>query len=78
MDAEQISFLGAQIEGLRLLLTAHIETTERLLSGSAAATANNAEMKRRACLMVGQIETATALEALLDNLRDRFDMPAND
>ncbi|MBB5987392.1 hypothetical protein [Sphingobium lignivorans] len=69
---------GAMIEGLRLMLMAHIEAVDRQLPGSAQATAQSADVKRRAALQVGQTEAAEALELLLDELRIRAVIPAND
>lgn len=73
-----LTFVAAQGEALRLMLVAHIASVERLLPGSAEATAQNADLKRRAALKLGQVDVASALEAMLDHLRERLALPSND
>lgn len=74
----RLDLIYEQVLGLRGLVMAQIAAVDRILPGSAAATAQGAETMRRAAIHRGEQGLASAIEMLLDELRDRHELPAND
>ena len=71
-------FLNNFMMGVRTMLVAHMEAMEELFPGVAKATAARADMHRRSALHIGEQGWADSIETLQDEIRERFDLPAND
>jgi len=71
-------FLEAQAMAQRNFAMAQIEALNELVPGFAKTMAAKADLKRRAAAHIGELAWAENLESLLDELRERFDLPAND
>lgn len=76
--ADRVEFLEAQLMALRGLVMSQAQILETFLPGSAAATAQVAELKRRAAIHNREPVTASGIESLVDELRQRLDLAAND
>ena len=74
----QIAFLDGQFMALQSLFFAQAAVLNKHFEGSAQATADDADLKRRAALRNGDRAWADSLEALIDLMRERFALPTND
>lgn len=75
---ERTEFLSDFGLAVRSLVMAHIDAMNSLHPGTAQATAAGADMHRRAAIDIGQYGWAEGIGSLLDELRDRYTLPAND